>query len=363
MKQHPIPGILLHGTWFDAAEWQSGQVAPLLQQLAVPLPVQVFLQTWFGSEHPISAQTSGSTGPQKRVVLSRDQMIASAQLTALHFGFKPGQKVLLPLSADFIAGKMMLVRAMVSGLDIYTAMPSQRPDLLFPAVAFQFTPLVPAQLFAMLQADVSTAALGTLLLGGSDLSPDLAALLPQLGQQALWQGFGMTETVSHVALRQLHPLKSEFYQPLPGLLVQTNEAQCLRVWGSVTNYHWLQSNDVIALQSTGSFSWLGRADNVIISGGHKLHPEQIESRLLQLAEQLPDLTFLKQQPFYIGQQPDPQFGAVAVLVVEGNASPEIPALEQLQTSLKPHFQSFERIRHLRFEPQFARTPNGKLFRN
>jgi O-succinylbenzoic acid--CoA ligase len=363
MSAGPIKGIWLHSHWFEAELIASGQAPAAWQELGVPAAVQSFLKTWFSSADAIVAHTSGSTGPPKAIGLHRDQMIASAQLTALHFGFRAGQKALLPLSADFIAGKMMLVRAMVSGLDLYTAQPTQRPDLLFPEQQFAFTPLVPAQLFAMLQAGASTAALGTLLLGGSDVSNDLQAIFPKLGDQQLWQGFGMTETVSHLALRQLHPNYETAYTPLPGLLVQCNEQSCLRVWGATTQYRWLQSNDVIDLAPDGSFRWLGRADNVINSGGHKIHPEQLEAKLRVLAEQIPELAVLRQHNFYISQQGHPQFGAVPVLVLEAAVNLENPALEQLQRQLQLHLASHEMIRALRFEPAFARTANGKLLRH
>lgn len=356
-------GIWLHSCWFDAVALATGQATADLQQLGVPTPVQSFLQAWFGTADAIVAQTSGSTGTPKAIALSRDQMIASAQLTALHFGFVAGTKTLLNLSTDFIAGKMMVVRALVSGLNLYTAAPTQRPDLLFPEQHFAFTPLVPAQLFAMLQANANTEALGTLLLGGSDLNPDLAARIPQLGAQQLWQGFGMTETVSHLALRQLHPVFEAVYTPLPGTLVESNEAGCLRAWGATTQYRWVQSQDVIALELNGSFRWLGRADHVINSGGHKIHPEQLEAKLLELAVQLPALAPLRHQSFYISQQGHPQFGAVPVLVLEGAETTENSCLAHWQALLKEHLPAHELIRGLRFEARFARTPNGKLLRH
>lgn len=362
MSAGAIKGIRLHGHWFEAEAIATGQAAGAMQQLVVPEPVQLFLRNWFSSDEAIVAHTSGSTGPPKPIALSRDQMIASAQLTALHFGFRAGQKALLPLSADFIAGKMMLVRAMVSGLDLYTAVPSQRPDQHFPELQFAFTPLVPAQLFAMLQAGASTAALGTILLGGSDVNSGLQMLLPQLGEQQLWQGFGMTETVSHLALRQLHPVAQTAYTPLPGMLVDCDEAGCLQVWGAITDYRWLQSRDLIALEPDGSFRWLGRADNVIISGGHKIYPEQLEAKLAALAVDLPELACLRQTPFYISKQNHPQFGEVPVLVLEGEATPESPPLEHWQQHLQSYLPSHAMIRGLRYEPQFARTANGKLLR-
>lgn len=363
MSASAIKGIWLHSHWFEAELIASGQATAAWQELGVPAAVQSFLKSWFSSAEAIVAHTSGSTGPPKPIALHRDQMLVSAQLTALHFGFQAGQKALLPLSADFIAGKMMLVRAMVSGLDLYTAAPTQRPDRLFPEQQFAFTPLVPAQLFAMLQASANTAALGTILLGGSDVSGDLQALLPQLVAQQLWQGFGMTETVSHFALRQLHPHYETAYTPLPGLLVQCNEQNCLRVWGATTQYRWLQSNDVIDLAADGSFRWLGRADHVINSGGHKIHPEQLEAKLAALAGQIPELAELLYTPFYISQQSNPQFGAVPVLVLESPETIETASLAHWQSLLQPHLANHEMIRGLRFEPQFARTANGKLLRH
>ncbi|MFN3530697.1 MAG: AMP-binding protein [Bacteroidia bacterium] len=357
-----MEGIRLHGQWLAAAEFLDDKVVLRLTAMGVPRAVQSFLMAWFRQNGPVPAQTSGSTGTPKTIYLQREQLVASAQLTALHFGFRSGQAALLPLSADFIAGKMMLVRAMVSGLDLYTAEPSQRPDLLFPDVAFSFCPLVPAQLYAMLQAGADPSRLGTLLLGGSDLPVDLQPLLRQLGKQQVWQGFGMTETVSHLALRQLHPLSETHYTPLPGILLGQDERACLRVWGAITAYHWLQTNDVVALNPDQSFSWWGRADFVLMSGGHKVHPEQLEQRLRQLASEMPELVALSRSDFYVAGRAHPQYGQVVGLVTDA-APGSWPDLAILQELLRPQLPSAQLPRFVEFKAQLERTANGKVKRH
>lgn len=356
-------GITLHGEWFEAAAFRAPETPAQLAAMGVPGPVVTFLQEWFGQEGPIAAQTSGSTGPPKQLLLPRDQLIASAQLTALHFGFRAGQKAFLSLGAQFIAGKMMLVRAIVSGLDLYTASPSSRPDQHFPDRSFHFSPLVPAQLFAMLEAGIHIQRFGTILLGGSDLSPQLQQALSRLSpEQSVWQGFGMTETASHLALRRLHPDPAELYTPLPGVLVEVDDRACLRVWGPITAYRWLQTNDVVDLQTDGRFRWLGRADHTIVTGGHKVQPEVLEQRLSVLASQEPALAPWFQHSFYLSAAPDPQYGQHLVLLLEVPENTALPSLDTLQDLLRPHFAPHELPRQLLQQAAFARTDNGKIKR-
>ena len=358
-----MKGIKLHGEWFEAAAFRMPEPPVRLAAIGVPGPVVDFLQEWFGDEGPIAAQTSGSTGPPKQLLLPRDQLIASAQLTALHFDFRAGQKAFLSLGAQFIAGKMMLVRAIVSGLDLYTASPSSRPDQHFPDQSFHFSPLVPAQLYAMLEAGSDIQRFGTILLGGSDLSPQLQQALARLSPaQSVWQGFGMTETASHLALRRLHPEPEQSYTPLPGVLVEVDARACLRVWGPITAYRWLQTNDVVDLQPDGRFRWLGRADHTIVTGGHKVQPEVLEQRLSALATQQPALAPWFQHPFYLSAAPDPQYGQRLVLQLELPENTELPPLDALQTLLRPQLAPHELPRAMERRALFDRTANGKIIR-
>lgn len=357
-----MQGITLLGHYLSADDFVQGKAAPWMQAHQLPTPVQAFLQHWFTTDAPVLAQTSGSTGQPKTITLQRAQMIASAQLTALHFGFKAGQRALLPLSADFIAGKMMLVRAIVSGLDLYAAAPTQNIAALFPAVTFHFTPLVPAQLHALITQGADVARLGTLLLGGSDVSPELLALMPRLEQQEVWQGFGMTETVSHIALRRLHPEAEIAYLTLPGLLTETDENGQLRVWGAVTNYHWLKTNDVVAFDEPGRFRWLGRSDHVIVSAGHKVHPEVLEQTLMGFLARNSPFDHLRKAGFYISSTADIQYGQVLVLVFERQAGVDQQSFEDFLRQVKQHLPSWEFPRKIIAVDAFDRTANGKIKR-
>lgn len=357
-----MQGITLFGHYLRAEDFLSDKAALWMQSQHLPASVQAFLLHWFTTDAPVLAQTSGSTGPPKTITLQRAQMIASAQLTALHFGFKPAQRALLALSADFIAGKMMLVRAIVSGLDLYATSPTQHIAALFPDVSFHFTPLVPAQLHSLLTQEANVARLGTLLLGGSDVSPELLTLMKRLGPQEVWQGFGMTETVSHIALRRLHPQNEVAYLTVPGLLTEADAESQLRIWGAVTNYHWLKTNDVVAFDGPGRFRWLGRSDNVIVSGGHKVHPEALEHKLMGLMAQSSSFDQLRTMGFYISATADAQYGQVPVLVFEKQSGVEQPLFEDFLLEVKSQLPSWEFPRKIIALDAFARTANGKIKR-
>ena len=357
-----MQGITLSGRYLSSHDFVTGRAAEWMRTNHTPQAVADFLRHWFTTDEAVVAQTSGSTGPPKTIVLQRSQMIASAQLTALHFGFKAGMRALLPLSADFIAGKMMLVRAIVSGLDLYVSSPTQKVGELFPGTEFDFTPLVPAQLYALLKGETPTSRMGTILLGGSDVSPELRQMLPSMGQQEVWQGFGMTETVSHIALRRVQPGGEEAYLTLPGLLTEADANGQLRVWGAVTNYLWLQTKDEVVFDEPGRFRWLGRSDHVIVSAGHKLHPEMLEQRLLDLMAQNPQFAQLTATDFYIAAAPDAKYGHIPILVVEKQHVIEEALFEQFLHLEKAHLQSWELPRKIVAVDELERTANGKLKR-
>ncbi|MBA4303005.1 MAG: hypothetical protein C0424_02140 [Sphingobacteriaceae bacterium] len=357
-----MQGITLMGQYLSAEDFIQGRAVAWMQAHQLPAPVQAFLQHWFTTDAPVLAQTSGSTGPPKTISLQRAQMIASAQLTALHFGFKAKQRALLPLSADFIAGKMMLVRAIVSGLDLYAAAPTQNTAALFPSLTFHFTPLVPAQLHALLKQEADVARLGTLLLGGSDVSPELLALMHRLEQQEVWQGFGMTETVSHIALRRLHPQAETAYLTLPGLLTEADAENQLRIWGAVTNYHWLKTNDVVIFDGPGRFRWLGRSDHVIVSAGHKVHPEYLEQKITGLMTAQDRFVPLLACPYYITSVADGQYGNLPVLVIESSQGKNEALWNHFLQAIKPQLPAWEFPRKCIWVESLERTSNGKIKR-
>jgi len=328
-------GIHLNGQYLVAADFEqrSSTVLQLLADLAETEQEAIieFLEQWFdASTTTISAQTSGSTGPPKTISLQKSQMLASSALTAAFFEFKAGQRALLPLSARFIAGKMMLVRAIVSGLQL-----DVRPaNEIFPAkntdpAYYDFAVMVPAQLSRIIEHK-KLDSFREILLGGADLPP---LLMDQLKQVALpvYQGFGMTETVSHIALRKVNGSHFEqAYTTLDGVIIKTDERGCLLIRSAATAGEWLQTNDVITLLNDRQFIWRGRFDNMLNSGGIKVALEEIESAVAALIAAESELAWLKTATFAVSRMPDPRFGESAALWVSGSIPSENERVHSLR---------------------------------
>jgi len=322
MKTLQLNGALLSAADFEysssARDQALADLAPMEQTAVI-----AFLREWFNpaSEH-ISAQTSGSTGPPKTILLHKSQLLASAAITAEYFNFEAGQRALLPLSARFIAGKMMLVRAMYAGLHL-DLLPAhfQLPVKQGQPPYYAFAVMVPAQLIRVIEQD-QLASFAQILLGGADLPAVLRSQLRGVNTP-VYQGFGMTETVSHIALRQVngpHPQKA--YTALAGIEIGQDNRQCLRIRGAATAYAWVDSNDVVELRDDRQFLWRGRYDNILNSGGIKVLFEEVEAALSILFATEAELAWLKDRDFAVGRMPDPRFGESVVLWVTGEGPSE-----------------------------------------
>lgn len=251
------------------------------------------------------ARTSGSTGMPKDILLLKHDMLISARNTNEFFGIDSGSVLGLPLSIDYIAGKMMVVRSLAAGCRLRqfpvsnTVVVDERIDLLS---------VVPSQVPSILADAGSTGHISNLLIGGAPLSRDLERRIVSSGINA-FIGYGMTETCSHVALRRLGE-PSMAYHAMPNIAFSTDSRGCLVVHADDFSWHSLTTNDVVDMVDERSFVWRGRADNVINSGGIKLHPEEIERRL----------SCVVIQPFYVVRHPSEKWGECVALVAEGDAS-------------------------------------------
>lgn len=236
-----------------------------------------FLSEWFSDKEFITVQTSGSTGEPKSILVRRDAMIESARRTISFFGLNPGNSVLLCLPVSYIAGKMMVVRALVGKMNIVTVEPSGLPlcDLNKPVDFAAFTPM---QMMNEL-SNVNNPGLQFLrkvIIGGGAVNKKLSVLLSNYPFEA-YETYGMTETLSHIALRQINgnTPQNSFY-PLPDVNISTDERGCLILdVPGITNGEII-TNDFVEIQTDGSFCITGRFDNVINSGGIKIQPEKIE---------------------------------------------------------------------------------------
>lgn len=270
--------------------------------------IEAFLLDWFNEKADISIFTSGSTGKPKPINVRKSQMIKSAAITCNFFNLTKGDKALLCMPLNFIAGKMMIVRAIVADLDLYIVEPSGHP-LEKVYENFDFISMVPMQVYNSLQVfseKVKLKNAKNLLIGGGSISNEIENELKDFPNK-VFASYGMAETLTHIALRRVNGENpSQSYTPLPSVNVSLSEDNTLVIYAPLVNDEVLITNDIAEIKSDGSFIILGRKDNVIVSGGIKIQVEKLESILEN---------FIK-VPFAISSIPDPKFGEVVVLVIE-----------------------------------------------
>ncbi|MEM7126696.1 MAG: AMP-binding protein [Chloroflexota bacterium] len=322
-----------------------------------------FAKKWLNNQGHFTIRTSGSTGKPKPIEITRSQMVESALATGKALGLQQGQRALICLPLQYIAGRMMLVRSFVLRLQMQIVEPASDPFALltnkdFP---FDFTAVVPLQMQALLNGPASYKerlnAMAAILVGGGPVSTTLHSKIQELSAP-VYQTFGMTETVTHFALRRLNgPHASSAFIPLPGVYLGTDERGCLNVRSSITKNQTLQTNDQVILQGDGSFIWQGRWDNVINSGGVKVHPEVVEQAIEQVIHELG----LPDSRFFVTGLPDERLGEQVTVIFEGShlgADVELA----IRSALSAGLSSYEIPRAFLSQSKFSETPTGKIDR-
>ena len=259
--------------------------------------VQNQLIDFTSTRNEMEFHTSGSTGMPKRIVHQKTVLESSAKRTLDYFSLKPGDSAALVLPAEFIGGSMMLVRALIGGLTLHLLPPKLAVNEI-PNV--DFLPCTPAQFKAALQNDVLSDFNGTILLGGAPVG-DIESVVGI----NLYVGYGMTETASHVALR---PLTEKVYSAVDGVEFSTREG-ALVIDAPHLGVKELQTNDLVRLIDPHSFEFIGRLDDVINSGGLKIHPAVLESHFHSNGCGV-----------CISSIADEVYGEAVVIVVEGEVS-------------------------------------------
>ncbi|MBP8824818.1 MAG: AMP-binding protein [Flavobacteriales bacterium] len=302
----------------------------------------------------LPAFTSGTTGPPKLIRIPRRDLVRSARLTADAFGLNEGDRALLCLPCTYIAGKMMVVRAMALGLDLHVIDPRGSVlDNLMVRDAFRFTAMVPLQLHRAIQEDRKRveAQFHTILLGGGPVSQALEEDLQGL-RTSVFQGYGSTETVTHVALRRVNgPGRSERYHAIGDVSFSTDHRGCLVVNTPHLARKQQVTNDLVDLKDATQFRWRGRADHVILSGGKKIYPEELESRTAGL---IPYAHFFTAVP-------DDRLGQAVALVLE-TEEPAERVVDDVVQSLIKVLGMHEMPRRVTAMRTFKRTTSGKVVR-
>lgn len=331
-----------------------GEVGYSLVKEGTPYEREIgdFLIDWVSDRDHIVQQSSGSTGAPKAIRLKKEHMVHSALATGAALGLGPGTRALVCLPMSAIAGKMMLVRSMVLGWDLYMVPPVAEP-LKEVHGDFDFAAMVPLQAERSLK---QLGRIGKLILGGAPVRPTLLAKLPLAGTE-VWQTYGMTETASHIALRRLARVPAGKdpetvlppYTALDGVRLALDKRGCLRIDAPGWAANPIQTNDMVTLESETSFRWLGRIDHVVNSGGVKLHPDLLEVRLSPFIE----------QRFFLSGMDDADLGQKLVLFVEGNGT---GAAVKKALEASGQFTKYELPRDIHFVAAFEETMTGKVDR-
>lgn len=300
-----------------------------------------FLMDWLHSKETIELKTSGSTGEPKKMSFSKQALVHSALATGDFFGLQVGDKALLCLNPEYVAGKMMLVRALILGLEL-DLVPPQGNVLSHSLKHYDFVAMVPIQVKNALS---NLNRIRTLLIGGAPSSKDLQQKLQAL-TTSCFETYGMTETLTHIAVRPMDA-ESNFFQLLPGVQITQDKRECLVIHAPRITEQNIITNDLVDLCSDHSFRLRGRADNVINTGGHKVLPEEIEQ---QLSEAMT-------QPFFIGGIPDQTLGEKVVLLTEGDC---VESLEKIFERVS--LSTYAKPKELICLESFVYTDNGKIRR-
>lgn len=266
-----------------------------------------FLAQWHSESPFMEVHTSGSTGKPKCMEVEKSKMLKSAQVTCDFLHLSAGQTALLCLPLEYIAGKMVVVRSLEWNLRLLVVEPTNRPLRELSEVP-NFAAMVPSQVLESLKYPDERELLkqiDCLIIGGGSISSQLQQKLKDFPHE-VWSTYGMTETLSHIALRRLNGADaSDCYVPFPEVQISLSDEDCLTISAPWAVASPLITNDIAEINGDGTFRILGRKDNVICSGGIKIQIEEVELALRPFIS----------QPFLITSQPDPKFGEVVVLLV------------------------------------------------
>lgn len=242
--------------------------------------IYVFILNWFDQSDYILQKTSGSTGTPKEIKLKKSAMLASASNTFNFFQLQKNDTAWLCLPIEYIAGKMMVVRAIVGELNLLFSNPKGSPEI--PEMQVDFTALVPLQLQKLVDNKADFSKFKSIIIGGAAVDYTLQKALQNL-PAAIYATYGMTETCSHIALQKLNGKNPDpYFKVLNEIEISTNTEGCLKIEAPTLSENIIQTTDLVEIISSKEFMWLGRTDNIINSGGLKISPEFIEKEISKI---------------------------------------------------------------------------------
>lgn len=311
--------------------------------------IKAFLNEWFSEIKTVQVQTSGSTGVPKVFDIEKKKMIASAEMTCNFLDLVEGDSALICLPIEYISGKMMVVRSIIRKLKLVVTEPNTRP-LRDIDCKVDFCAMTPLQVENSLN---KLYLIKNLIIGGAAVSENLKKKIFKISHQLqdsqrIFETYGMSETLSHIALKQIFPDPEDFFTTFESVEISADKRGCLKIFAPHLNAEVLQTNDLVEIKNNNQFRFLGRIDNVINSGGAKIFPEQLEALIKK--EVQCEVVFLGLEDDTLGQK--------LVLVIEGQKSQQI--IDNIATL--PFEKSYHKPKEIIFKEKIPRTPNGKINR-
>ncbi|MDO9038361.1 MAG: AMP-binding protein [Lutibacter sp.] len=313
----------------------------------ISVEVGNFLRNWFDAKSFVKVKTSGSTGNPKIIQLQKKQIINSAKATGDYFNLPENTTALLCMSPNYIAGKMMLVRALTLGWHLDILEPTSNP-LKNSDKNYDFSAMVPMQLHNSLP-DIHK--IKKLIVGGGTVSNELLSKIQEVKPE-IFATYGMTETITHIAVKRMNVIasgaKQTHYTILPNIQISLDHRGCLVIDAPTISEEKVVTNDLVELITSTEFKWLGRIDNVINSGGIKLIPEQIEEKLAEIIE----------NRFFVAGKKDEILGEKLILIVEGIKNEVLlNKIQQLKS-----LSTYEIPKEIYFLENFTETETNKIDR-
>lgn len=307
-----------------------------------------FIEEWLSDSKTVKVQTSGSTGAPKIFEIEKKKMLNSAEMTCNFLNLKNGDSALICLPIEYISGKMMVVRSFERKLNLLIAELSLKP-LKNLHQEIDFCAMTPLQVENSLD---KIHFIKNLIIGGAAVSESLkkkiSETLPPSHSTKTYETYGMSETLSHIALKEIFPNTDEYFSIFENIDISVDERGCLKIFAPKLNSELLQTNDLVEIKNGNQFKFLGRIDNVINSGGAKISPEQLEASVKKV---------IPNEVVFLGIK-DESLGQKLILIIEGEES----ELIKQQLSTVNYQQKFHRPKEIIFIEKIPRTPNGKVNR-
>lgn len=292
--------------------------------------------------------TSGSAGVPKFAELPHYALRAAIDASAVRLGIDEADPWLCCLPLAHMGGMLVLLRAAFLGAPVFVHRRFKLSHFADEREA-TCTSVVPTMLARLVDADVDLSPFRAILVGGAPMDE-------RLRRPAVVPTYGMTETCGGVVYDG---------RPLDGVEVRIGNGDEIQMAGRTvmrgyrlsdeqpfTPDGWLRTHDAGVIEN-GRLRVHGRLDDVIVTGGEKVWPEEVEE-VLRAHPQIADVAVVG--------RPDPEWGARVTAVVVPRVAADPPSVEALRAFCADRIAGFKSPHAIEITGSLPRTSSGKIMR-